>query len=441
MTIKIRKTDDPILRQPTEKVVDFGFETQALIDQMIETMRKANGIGLAAPQVGSATKMIVCEFEGEADSKIPSFPLTVLCNPEIIHYSKNEHNMVEGCLSFPGLEILIKRPSEIKVTGQDRYGKNVTITADKLFGRVLQHEIDHLNSTLLIDHIQETDIIFVGTGTLGAPALEMLALDPQYNVKLVITGNSQATSRNHNELTNIIEDTAKKYKLPILKTDNINNPEVVKKINELKPEVGILADFGQMISDDILNIPRLGMINIHPSLLPRHRGPSPLQQTILDGDKLAGVSLILTGSKMDAGALISQLSVRLSGSETTTILKDYLARAGATQLLNALPYYIAGDLVPEPQDDKKATYNKLFKKEDGFVDENTPAKIVERKIRAFDAWPKVYTIVKGKRVQLLAAHYDEEKQLVIDRVKPEGKQEMSYDDFVRGYHVTLTFKG
>lgn len=441
MTMKIRKTDDPILRQPTEKVVDFGFETQALIDQMIETMRKANGIGLAAPQVGSTTKMIVCEFEAESDSKIPSFPLTVLCNPEITYYSKNEHNMVEGCLSFPGLEILIKRPSEVKVTGQDRYGKNISITADKLFGRVLQHEIDHLNSTLLIDHIQETDIIFVGTGTLGAPALEMLALDFQYNVKLVITGDSEATSRSHNELTNIIEDTAKKYKLPILKTNNINDPEVIKKINEIKPEVGILADFGQMISDDILNIPRLGLINIHPSLLPKHRGPSPLQQTILDGDKLAGVSLILTGSKMDAGGIISHLSVRLSGSETTTILKDYLARAGATQLLNALPYYIAGDLVPEPQDDSKATYNKLFKKEDGFVDENTPESIVERKIRAFDAWPKVHTMVKGKRVQLLAAHYDEEKRLVIDRVKPEGKQEMSYDDFTRGYHVTLTFKG
>ena len=106
-------------------------------------------------------------------------------------------------------------------------------------------------------------------------------------------------------------------------------------------------------------------------------------------------------------------------------------------MLNSLPYYIAGDLKPEPQNEKKVSYTRMFKKEDGLVTETTPLVEIERKIRAFDSWPKVYTIVSGKRVQLLASHFDKEGHFLIDRVKPEGKSDMSYEDFVRGYHTEI----
>ncbi len=437
MKLDIRKADDPILRQPTEEVTDFDLELQQLIDNMIETMRTNNGVGLAAPQVGVNKKIFICEFAGDEEAKLAPIPLTVLVNPEITHYSKEQRRMVEGCLSFPGLEILVKRPSKITIEGFDRYGKKIKIDADGLYARVMQHENDHLNSTLLIDHLREIKTVFIGTGSLGLPTLEALAVDPQYKIDLVVTSDFSAVSRK--EKINHIEESAKKYHLPVVKTKNINTPEMVAKIKKVKPEVAIMADFGQIVKKDLLGLPKYGIINIHPSLLPRHRGPSPIQQTILDGDSKTGVTLIVANEKMDAGMVISQVKFKLTGSETSTILKNYLARAGASLILNSLPYYLAGDLKPFSQKEKNITFSHFFKYEDGLVDENTSAIIVERKIRAFDDWPRVHTKLKNTDLQILAAHFDPEHNLVIDRVKPAGKNEMTYDDFKRGYHSELTF--
>lgn len=440
MILKVRKVNDPILRQPAERVDDFDFELEALINDMIETMRKGNGIGLAAPQVGVSKKIFVCEFEGDKEANLPTFPLTVLVNPEIVELGKEEINMVEGCLSFPGLEMLIKRPKKIKIKGQDRYGKKIEIEVDGLYSRVLQHENDHLNSTLMIDHMQEMKVIFIGTGTLGLKTLEFLIEDPQYKIISVITGaEKRVVGRKSTKIKNVILELAKKNNLPTIVTGNINDEKVISKIIGDKPDLGIMADFGQIIGGKILDIPKHGIINIHPSLLPKYRGPSPIQETILQGDKFAGVSLIKTDKKMDAGGIISQISVELSGSETSTILKKYLSDIAATLLLNSIPYYLAGDLKPEDQDETKASYTKLFKKEDGFVNDSTPAIEVERKIRAFDAWPKVYTFRKKKRVQILSAHFEEDGSFTIDRVKPEGANDMNYPDYIRGYKDELTF--
>ncbi len=441
MVLKIHKDNDPVLRKAAEKVTDFDFELQALIDNMIETMRHSSGVGLAAPQIGVSKQIFVCEFSVPDDSKYKPFPLTVLCNPMIVRSSEQEINMVEGCLSFPGLDILVKRPKEITIKGLDRYGKPIEVTADSLYARAIQHEFDHLHSTLLIDHINQTKVVFIGTGSLGVYALEELANDPQYEIGLVVTGENTVVSRKHKEIVkNPIEIVAETYNLPLLKTSQIKDPEIVQKIIDLKAGLGVMADFGQMIPKAILDAPKHGIINIHPSLLPKHRGPAPVQQTILDGDKSTGVTLILTSPKMDAGNIISQVKVKLSGSETSTILKKYLSEIGASLLLNSIPYYLASDLEPYEQDEIKATYSNLFQKTDGYVDENTPAIVVERKVRAFDEWPKVYTIVNNKRIQIISAHFNPNNELEIDRVKPEGSREMTYADFQNGYKITLTFK-
>lgn len=441
MILKVRKNTDPILREPAEKVVDFDHELQFLIDNMIETMRKNNGVGLAAPQIGFSKKLFICEFEGDKEVKLPGFPLTVICNPEIVSYSKTKKNMVEGCLSFPGLELLIKRPEKITIKGQDRFGNNIEITADKLYGRVLQHEFDHLNSTLFIDHLKEINIIFIGTGTLGTKALELLAEDPQYKIKAVITSTKKKTvSRNKKTTENPIAVIAKKLELPLVKTSNIKDQEMIAKIKKIDPELIIMTDFGQIVPKEILDIPKYGVINIHPSLLPKYRGPSPITQAILDGDQYAGVTLILANEKMDAGDTISQAMVELSKSETTSILKDYLTDIGANLLLNSLPYYMAHDLKPVTQNEAEATYTKIIKPEDAYVFLDSDKETADRKIRAYDRQPHAYTILKnGKRVQLIAGHFEEDGQYVLDRVKPEGKKEMSYQEFEIGYHTKLTF--
>lgn len=442
MILKIRKTTDPILREPTEEVVDFGHEMQFLIDNMIETMRHNKGVGLAAPQIGVSKKIFICEFEGEEGSDYEAFPLTVICNPKITAKSKEEINMVEGCLSFPGMEILAKRPKEITIEGKDRYGKELKINAGNLFARVLQHENDHLNSTLLIDHIQETSVVFIGTGSLGKKALELLANDIQYNILSVITSKEKKiTRRSSGGSNNEIKTLAKKLNLPIFEVDTLDNKEFINKLKELKPDLGVMADFGKILPVDMLSIPKHGIVNIHPSLLPKYRGPSPIQATILNGDEVAGVTLMLTSKKMDAGDIISQTAVKISPSETSTTLKELLSDIGATLLLNTLPYYLAGDLKPEKQDESKATITKIIMPSDGLIDAKASAKEIERKIRAFDNWPKVYTIMSnGKRIQIISAYMDENGGLCITRVKPEGKKEMSYEEFKNGYKTELTFK-
>ena len=441
MILKVRKSNDPILRQPVEKVTDFGHEFQFLLDNMIETMRKNNGVGLAAPQIGISKAFFIVEFEGDEEINAKPFPLTIVVNPEITKYSKEKRRMVEGCLSFPGLELLVKRPEKITIKGQDRHGKPIEIECDDLFSRVLQHENDHLNCTLLIDKMEELNIIFIGTGTLGLESLKALANDMQYKILAVVTGEPK-TIQKHGAKSedNPVKKMAQKLKLPIIETGNIKDPAIIEKLKKLKPDLGIMADFGQIAPKEILDIPTHGIINIHPSLLPKYRGPSPIQEPILNGDKLTGVSLILTSEKMDAGDIISFVRVEVTEGETSSTIKKFLGEVAASLLLNSIPYYLSGDLKAEKQNESQATYTKLFTANDGFVDKNTKATEVERKIRAFDVWPKVYTIVNEKRVRLISAHFDKDGLFIIDMVKPEGKTEMSYEDWKRGHKSEIMFK-
>lgn len=442
MELKIYKSDEPILRVPTEEVKSFDMELQGLIDNMVETMRQNVGIGISAPQVGVSKKILVVEYEGDKKEKEDknAFPLTVICNPKVKHVSRDKCKMVEGCLSFPGLEIIIKRPKEVELSGKDRYGNKIELKTDKLLARVLQHEIDHLNSTLMVDHLEKVSVVFFGSGPFGVRALELLAKDPQYNIVSVVTGHGgKALTRGKESDINAIKLTAKKLKLPILLVECLKDEKTIEKIKTLKPDLGIVSDFGFIIPRKVINIPENGIINIHPSLLPQFRGSTPIQSAILDGVKKTGITIMLINEKVDDGPILSQATVRLRQTENYQVLHDHLSKLGAALLLNTIPYYLTGELKPVPQDIKKATFTKLIKKEDGEVKPRDKAEMVERKIRAYSNWPKVYTLLNDKRIQIISAHIDKEGRFVIDRVKPEGKTEMAYGDFKNGYHTDLTF--
>lgn len=440
MELKVYTKDDPILRQPTEEVTDFDMELQNLIDNMIETMRNNNGIGISAPQVGVSKKIIAGEFEGEKKYKSDGFPLTVICNPIIKKTSRDKRKMVEGCLSFPGLEIIVQRPKKVEIIGNDRYGNPITINDDKLLSRVMQHEIDHLISTLLIDHLEKISVVFFGTGSFGLKSLKMLARDPQYKISAIITSDLKPILRHGKSVEqNVIRQTAKKFKLPIIAVNNLNNEKIITEIKKLKPDIGIMSDFGFIIPKQIIDIPKYGILNIHPSLLPEFRGPTPIQTAILSGANKTGISIMLINQKIDDGPIVAKVRVKLHQNENYRILSEYLSEIASTLLLNTIPYYITGELKPKKQNIKKIAYTKIINKEDGEVTSKDKQIDVERKIRAFSEWPKVYINIKGKRVQLISAHYDRNENLIIDRVKPEGKSEMNYQDFCHGYHTNLTF--
>jgi len=440
LELHIFKETDPILREPTEKVEDFDMEMQTFIDNMIETMRINKGIGLAAPQVGKSKKILMCEFEGLEENKKDGFPLTVICNPEIIKESKNRTKMVEGCLSFPGMELVVERPNSITIKGKDRYGEDIEIEAAGLYAKVLQHEFDHLNSTLLIDHLKEMKIVFFGGGEFGTNTLELLNKDVQYNIEMIYTTKQLSLVRGKKEDKNPIVKIAKKNKLRYEVIKNLKDKNLEKSIKSLKPDLGIIVDFGVIIPQNIFEIPKYGVLNIHPSLLPKYRGPSPIQSTILAGDKKTGISIIKIDQGVDSGDILSQTVTKLKGAETYPILKKHLQKMGATTLLNSIPYYISGEMIPYIQDHEKATFTKIFEKKDGEVDKNTNAIEVDRKVRALNPWPGVFTFVDKKRIKILSTHISQEGKLVIDRVQPESKKEMTYAEYQNGKGKELTFK-
>ena len=435
---EILKDPNPVLRAEAENVLSFDGEIQELIDDMIYTMRNADGIGLAAPQVGVGKKIIVAEYETPEKSE-DDFPLAVVVNPKIEEISDDDQEfMIEGCLSFPNKELYIKRPKRIKISAQDRWGKEYTLENEKFLARVLQHEIDHLNGVLMIDHIKVARTVFVGNGSLGLPALERIANDPQFKLTGVFTTVDRPSGRNGDMQSTLVAQLSAELDQNIFKVEDINSSEVIDQIKKLDPELIVLADFSQIISRELIDIPRYGILNIHPSLLPKYRGPSPVVSTILNGDKKTGVSIIKLSDKIDAGDILSQLEIRIRPRETADQLKNRLAEFGADLLAETVPYYLADEIHPIIQKEEKATNTKKFSKEDGKIT-NQSAEQIDRMVRALNPWPGAYIIVgdlpagrQGKKVFITKSHLDKEKKLVIDTVKPESKREMTYKEYLTG---------
>lgn len=211
-------------------------------------------------------------------------------------------------------------------------------------------------------------------------------------------------------------------------------PELEKKIAAQTWDVFIVASYGKKIPKHVLDMPAHGILNVHPSLLPRLRGPSPIRSAILNNEKETGVSVMLLDEELDHGPLIAQKKVAVSpwpprGSE----LDDLLAHEGGKLLAAMLPLWLEGTIEARPQNDDIATYCYALKKEDGLLDLTHDAYRNLLKIRALEGWPIAYALFEraGKklRVQILQAHLEGNK-LVIDRVKPGGKREMGYEEFL-----------
>lgn len=444
--LEILKDPNPRLRIEAADVSSFDGETQELIDDMIYTMRSADGIGLAAPQVGEGKKIIVAEYEtpisDEPSREKPedNFPLCVIVNPKVEDLSEDEEFMIEGCLSFPGKELYIKRPKKVKVSALDRWGKEYLIEDEKLLSRVLQHEIDHLNGVLMIDHIKTVKTLFVGNGSLGLPALEKIIDDPQFKLLAVFTSADQPAGRSGKLQPTQVAARVAKLNQKIFKVEDINSKESIEKIKLLDPELIILADFSQIISKELIDLPKHGILNIHPSLLPKYRGPSPVVSAILAGDKKTGVSIIKLSEKVDAGDILSQLEIKIRPRETAEQLKLRLSEYSADLLAETVPYYLAGEIHPIIQKAEKASNTKKFSKLDGKITGNESPEQIDRMIRALNPWPGAYIEISGKKIFITKAHLSKEKKLVIDAVKPEGKREMAYKEYMAG-NQPLTLLG
>lgn len=267
-------------------------------------------------------------------------------------------------------------------------------------------------------------VAFFGTPKISQIVLEKLINSP-YKPQLVITGADTQKGRGQKTEITPIKETALKNKIKILQPQTLSEKNFAVEFKTFDPDVAILIAYGKIIPDEILSIPKFGFVNIHPSLLPKYRGPAPITAPILEGDTTTGVSLIVLDSELDHGPIIAQAEVAISETDTHKTLGEKLANTGANLLLKTLPEYLEQNITPESQDHNLATFSKKITKENGKIDiANPPDNItLDRMIRAYYPWPTVWFVLDQKRFMLLPE----------GQIQPEGKKPMVIKEFLNGY--------
>lgn len=271
-------------------------------------------------------------------------------------------------------------------------------------------------------------IIFIGTPQFGAIILDKFC-QSEFKPFLVVTETDKPVGRKQAVTPPPVKIIAQNYNLPVEQPELLVNSK--SQITNSKPDLIVVAAYGQILPKEILEIPKYGCLNIHPSLLPKYRGATPIQAAILSGDQETGVTIMLMDDQIDHGPILAQKKTVIGKNETAGQLHDRLAVLGAELLIDTIPDWAAGRIKLVEQDHKIATYTKLLTRDDGKIDWRKPAKEIEKQIRAFDPWPGTYTMHQKKRLKILKAKLENGK-LIIEQVQPEGKKPMKFEDFLRG---------
>ncbi|KKS64686.1 MAG: Methionyl-tRNA formyltransferase [Parcubacteria group bacterium GW2011_GWC1_43_12] len=246
-----------------------------------------------------------------------------------------------------------------------------------------------------------TKILFLGASRFALPILETLAKS-DFKPAAVLTAPDKSSGRGLKPSESLIKKEAESLGIPVFQPNSL--AEIEKTAKEINPDLLVLAAYGKILPQNILDLPKFGCLNVHPSLLPKYRGASPIQYSILNGDKEAGVTVMKMASKVDAGPILAQEKFILDRLDyTAPELAEILSGIGADLLLKVIPFWINGKIKLQEQDDSKATFAKILKKEDGLIDWNDSAAQIERKIRAFVPWPGTFSRLEGKIIKIISA--------------------------------------
>lgn len=229
--------------------------------------------------------------------------------------------------------------------------------------------------------------VFLGSGAFAVPILDALAAAPEVDLVGVVSAPDRPAGRRAVLTPVPVARRARELDLPLLQPDRLRVTEAVAAVAALRPELGVLADYGQIVPPSVLAIPGHGFLNVHPSALPRHRGASPIPATIASGDPITAVTLIRMDAGLDTGPIVAQESWPLDGTETAQALEVEAARRGAAQLCRTLRPWLDGEIEPVPQDHAAATVTRPLAREDGRLDLIRPAVELERHVRAHVPWP------------------------------------------------------
>mgnify|MGYP002552900573 FL=1 len=305
-------------------------------------------------------------------------------------------------------------------------------------------------------------IIYMGTPDFAVAPLEAI-LKAGHEVTAVVTQPDRQKGRGREVQYSPVKECALSHGIPVLQPLKIKEKDAVEELRKYPADIFVVAAFGQLLSEEILNMPRLGCINIHASLLPAYRGAAPIQWCVINGEEKTGVTIMQMAKGMDTGDILLQKEVVLDEKETGGSLFDRLMETGAELIVEVLPKIVAGELTPVVQKEELATYAGKITKDMGNIDFAKSAVTIERLIRGLNPWPSAFTHYKGKILKIWEADVvsecanaenpvpgtviamDKESftlatgegALRIRSLQPEGKKRMSCAEFMRGYEVKV----
>ncbi|HEX9120577.1 MAG TPA: methionyl-tRNA formyltransferase [Terriglobales bacterium] len=303
------------------------------------------------------------------------------------------------------------------------------------------------------------DVIFCGTPQFAMPTLQALMnADAGFRVRLVVTQPDRPSGRGMEVAAPPVKQLAQKFGIEVTQPEKIkNNLEFRARLEEIRPEAIVVVGYGRIIPQWMIDLPPLGNINLHGSLLPKYRGAAPVQWAIASGETVTGVTTMRIDAGLDTGDILLQREMPIAPDDTAVTLAPRLAEMGAPLMVETLAGLKAGTITPREQDDAQATLAPILKKEDGLIDFRRSAREICNRLRGFQPWPGAYTTFRGKNLNVWAAMPVESGEALApeqirvehDRlfvgcgvnsvlelltVQPDGKKRMAARDFVHGYH-------
>lgn len=305
-------------------------------------------------------------------------------------------------------------------------------------------------------------IIYMGTPDFSVAPLEAI-LQAGHEVTAVVTQPDKQKGRGKEVQMTPVKECALKHGIPVLQPVKIKEPEAVAELKKYSADIFVVAAFGQLLTEEILNMPKFGCINIHASLLPAYRGAAPIQRVIINGEEKTGVTIQQMAKGLDTGDMLLKKEISIDPKETGGSLHDKLSVAGAELIVEALSKIEKGEVVPEKQDDALSCYAKKLDKAMGLIDFDQSAVSIERLIRGLNPWPSAYTLYKGKTLKIWEADvvplekkeepgtvvfvakdfFDiatKEGALRVKSLQLEGKKKVAVKDFLLGYEIVCGMK-
>jgi methionyl-tRNA formyltransferase len=241
-------------------------------------------------------------------------------------------------------------------------------------------------------------LVFLGTPAFAVPTLEKAAA--AHDMLAVLTQPDRPRGRGQRESASPVKEAALRLGIPVRQPERVRRPEAVEQLRGLAPDAMVVVGYGQIIPQSVIDIPRLGIINVHASLLPRYRGAAPVQWAIVNGERRTGVTTMRIDAGLDTGDMLLRAETEIGPEETAPQVLERLSVMGADLLVETLARLEAGTIVPEKQNPAEATYAPLIKKEDGAIDWRLPASAIHNRVRGLQPWPGGYTAFRGQRLHI-----------------------------------------